>query len=75
MKAKNKNIVLKNSNKKNTKNDINKSTPKNMIKEAKKQDPQSETMKVEIVEKGETKEDAKRFGLLRQNRLYNIIEK
>lgn len=68
MKAKNKNIVLKNSNKKNTKNDINKSTPKNMIKEAKKQDPQSETMKVEIVEKGETKEDAKRFGLLRQNR-------
>lgn len=60
MKAKNKNMVSKNKNKK--------TNMKNIITTAKKQAPQLDAMTVEIVEKGTTKEEARRLGFLKQNR-------
>ena len=41
---------------------------KNIIAEAKKATPQTDTMNVAIIEKSTTKQETRRFGLLKQNR-------
>lgn len=50
------------------KNKNKKTNMKNIITTAKKQAPQLDAMTVEIVEKGTTKEEARRLGFLKQNR-------